>query len=243
MNFVFDLDGTICFQGKPLEEGICAALDELLENGHRVIFASARPIRDMLPVLPEHYHTCDMVGGNGAFSCRNRQIDVTYFSHETTARLKDIITRYRLKYHGDSDWDYAYRGDIDHPMYPNIDPDNRARNASLDELEGICKLILFSPPEEVKEIVRALPVSCFEHGGEDILDISPRNINKMSGLQKLGIHKFIAFGNDANDACLFEHAEYSVCVGNHPVSQYASEQIHLSDVAEVIIKLANRKGE
>lgn len=243
MNFVFDLDGTICFQGKPLEEVICAALDELLGNGHLVIFASARPIRDMLPVLPEHYHTCDMVGGNGAYICRHGNIDVTYFSNETTARLKDIITQHRLKYHGDSDWDYAYRGETDHPMYPSIDPENRARNRFLDELNGISKLILFSPPDEVKEIVRGLPVNCFEHKGEDILDISPRGIDKMSGLQKLGIHEFIAFGNDANDACLFEHAEYSVCVGNHPVSQSATEQIHPSDVADVIKKLSNSKGE
>ena len=52
MIFVFDLDGTICFKGKPLSQEICAALDECIQIGHEVVFASARPIRDLLPVLP-----------------------------------------------------------------------------------------------------------------------------------------------------------------------------------------------
>ena len=239
MNFVFDLDGTICFQGKPLEEDICAALDELLRIGHRVIFASARPIRDMLPVLPEKYHACHMVGGNGAFTYQNGEIQVTYFSDETTTSFKDLIIQHELKYHADSDWDYAYTGSIDHPFYLNVDPGKRATNKQWEQLNGICKLVLFSPPKEVKETVRKLPVNCFEHQAEEILDISPQNIHKVNGLGKLGIHKFVAFGNDANDTCLFEHADYSVCVGNHPVSKYATEQILPSEVPAVIKRFAN----
>lgn len=53
MKFVFDLDGTICFKGKPLSVGIINALEACRQSGHEVIFASARPIRDLLPVLPE----------------------------------------------------------------------------------------------------------------------------------------------------------------------------------------------
>lgn len=67
MKFVFDLDGTLCFRGKPLSELVVQALDSLVENGHEVILASARPIRDLLPILPAHMHHYAMVGGNGAF--------------------------------------------------------------------------------------------------------------------------------------------------------------------------------
>lgn len=42
MKFIFDLDGTICFSGKPLSGFIVQALDSLIEKGHEVIFASAR---------------------------------------------------------------------------------------------------------------------------------------------------------------------------------------------------------
>ncbi|MFF5995096.1 HAD family hydrolase [Lysinibacillus sp. KU-BSD001] len=238
MNFVFDLDGTICFQGQPLEEHICAALDLLLRNGHQVIFASARPIRDMLPVLQEKYHTCAMVGGNGAFTYRQGTVNVTYFSNETTRILKDVIKQFRLTYLADSDWDYAYTGSTNHPIYRNIDPQKRAVHKGLDELNEICKLVLFSPPNEVKEVVKKLPVNVFEHHAEDILDISPMHIDKISGLHRLQIYEFIAFGNDANDACLFEQAVYSVCVGNHPVSEKATEQIEPSSVAAVIGRIA-----
>ncbi|WP_431026718.1 HAD-IIB family hydrolase [Lysinibacillus sp. LZ02] len=238
MNFVFDLDGTICFQGQPLEEHICVALDFLLRNGHQVIFASARPIRDMLPVLPEKYHTCDMVGGNGAFTYRQGKVNVMYFSNDTTKILKNIINQFGLTYLADSDWDYAYTGSENHPIYRNIDPQKRAVHQAVDKLNGICKLVLFSPPNAVKEVVKKLPVNVFEHHAEDLLDISPMHINKMSGLHRLQIHEFIAFGNDANDTCLFEQAVYSVCVGNHPVSEKATEHIKPSSVATVIERLA-----
>lgn len=51
MNFVFDLDGTICFKGQPISEKILNSLEKLQMDRHDVIFASARPIRDMLPVI------------------------------------------------------------------------------------------------------------------------------------------------------------------------------------------------
>lgn len=56
MNFVLDLDGTICFGGNPVSEPIVRALENIQEAVHRVIFASARPIRDMFPVLDKSLH-------------------------------------------------------------------------------------------------------------------------------------------------------------------------------------------
>ncbi|MDI3410861.1 HAD hydrolase family protein [Bacillus sonorensis] len=45
MNFVFDLDGTICFEGQSVSEHLLMSFEELKAQGHEVIFASARPIR------------------------------------------------------------------------------------------------------------------------------------------------------------------------------------------------------
>ena len=85
MIFVFDLDGTICFKGKPLSQEICAALDECIQIGHEVVFASARPIRDLLPVLPKRYYHFRMVGGNGAFIRQEEQtICATFDSDDAT---------------------------------------------------------------------------------------------------------------------------------------------------------------
>ena len=53
MKFVFDLDGTLCFDCKMISDPITQAIQRLEEKGHQIYFASARPIRDMFPVLPE----------------------------------------------------------------------------------------------------------------------------------------------------------------------------------------------
>lgn len=50
MKFVFDLDGTICFKDQPVSEKILVSLEKLVVLGREVIFASARPIRDLLRI-------------------------------------------------------------------------------------------------------------------------------------------------------------------------------------------------
>ncbi|EGQ1321415.1 hypothetical protein DA471_03030 [Staphylococcus aureus] len=52
MKFVFDIDGTLCFDGRLIDQTIIDTLLQLQHAGHELIFASARPIRDLLPVLP-----------------------------------------------------------------------------------------------------------------------------------------------------------------------------------------------
>ncbi|QJD82706.1 HAD hydrolase family protein [Cohnella herbarum] len=85
MKIVFDLDGTICFKGKPLTKMMINALDRLAEEGFEIIFASARPIRDLLPVIPLHMHHYPMVGGNGAFVATGGNIVSTIDFERSTA--------------------------------------------------------------------------------------------------------------------------------------------------------------
>ncbi|KZT91292.1 putative hydrolase [Lactiplantibacillus plantarum] len=53
MNFVFDIDGTLSFDGRTIASPITRALTYLIREHHKVVFASARPIRDLLPIIPE----------------------------------------------------------------------------------------------------------------------------------------------------------------------------------------------
>lgn len=240
MIFVFDLDGTICFNGQLLEEHICEALDRCINLGHEVVFASARPIRDLLPVLPKKYHSCRMIGGNGAFTFLNGKVTVTYFATDTIKILKEMIEKFQLTFLADSDWDYCYTGSVQHPIFKNLDPSKTAKNKELDQLNGISKLLIFSPPNEVRIALKNLPIALFEHHTENVIDISPPGIHKYKGLQQLGITEYVAFGNDANDLALFEHARYSICVGNHPVSMHADVSINKDQVAEQIMKIAEK---
>ncbi|GBG94686.1 hypothetical protein LFYK43_11450 [Ligilactobacillus salitolerans] len=51
MKFVFDIDGTISFNGQKIEKPIVRAINSISNNGKNAIFASARPIRDLLPLV------------------------------------------------------------------------------------------------------------------------------------------------------------------------------------------------
>lgn len=230
MNFVFDVDGTLCFDGQTIAAPIIEAIDGLLAAGHHVTFASARPIRDLLPVLPSHYDALPLIGGNGAFTMRNGTIETVAFQDNTTAALYSLIAQHHCTYLADSDWDYAYTGDVTHPIYHRIDHAS-ANNVPLYELSTLCKLVLFDVHEALYEALEALPVVLHRYHRENIIDVSPLGIDKTRGLRHLNIDSFIAFGNDANDRCLFEQATYSVCVGDHVVGELADCVVAKEDVA------------
>jgi len=238
VQFVFDLDGTICFKGQPLSASITSALEDCLQHGHDVIFASARPIRDLLPVLPESLRKLPMVGGNGAFIAANGEIrEHAAFDGTTVEAIKEIISAYQLPYLVDGDWDYAYTGSEAHPIYQNLDPLKLAKKVALQDLQAIVKIVLFpgAHHQEIMTQLQKLNISLYEHTSENIVDISPSGIDKWTGLKKLGVVKnqFIAFGNDANDAPMFKQALKSVCVGGHEVSKLTTLQVP-SEEAEVI---------
>lgn len=233
MNFVFDIDGTLCFDGKTIELDIQEAIEELIISGHKVIFASARPIRDLRAVLPGKFFHLQLIGGNGAFTSFEGRIESVSFDEDTKNKLYSLIEKYNCTYLADSDWDFAYTGEQGHPIYHHINQVD-ARNIQLKELNNLCKLVLFNVGNSLLKELATLPVSITRYKSEDIFDISPHGINKVRGIHYLGIRDFIAFGNDQNDKCLFEQAVHSVCVGNQDVKKYASEVISKEDVAKRI---------
>ncbi|SNT54587.1 hypothetical protein SAMN05444672_14614 [Bacillus sp. OK838] len=250
MKFVFDLDGTICFKGQPISEKLLVSLEKLISQGHEVIFASARPIRDLLPVLHERFHQYPMVGGNGSMvAIKGKIISTISFDEETLANIVQLLRTYNASYLIDGDWDYAYTGPATHPILNNLNPQGRAKNVKLDKLESIVKILVLTSDnmEEVEERLSNMNVVVHSHGNEGILDISPNGVDKWSGLQQLGIEEreYIAFGNDANDITMFQHAMYSVMVGeNLQLTPFSSEQLSLSeDIEKLLVKRLSELGD
>ncbi|GAQ16449.1 thiamin pyrimidine pyrophosphate hydrolase [Oceanobacillus picturae] len=249
MKYIFDLDGTICFKGQPVSEALLVALEKLVEQGHEVIFATARPIRDILPVLPARFHHYPMVGGNGSLVAKNGEIlSAVSFSEETLAEILSIIKTNQIAYLIDGEWDYAYTGPARHPILKNLDIQNRAKNIPLDQLQSIVKILLFSSAdiETMEEKLNRLDVVVNKHGDEGILDISPRGVDKWHGLQKLGIeaNKYIAFGNDVNDIAMFQHALHTVMVGeNKQLVPFASEYLQVSNIESLLPKKLQELSE
>lgn len=220
MIFVFDLDGTICFNGQPISKKILRSLVNLCNEGHEVIFASARPIRDMLPVIDEHFHHHPMIGGNGSLFAKDKKVvRSNAFSTNELNEIKRLIEQYHATYLIDGEWDYAYTGSDTHPIRQNLDPARIAKMVNIDSLNPIVKVLLLSSDnmEELAEELLKLNVFLNKHRNENVLDISPRGINKWSSLMSLGLKEstFVAFGNDINDLQMFEKALHTVMIGNH----------------------------
>lgn len=247
MKFVFDLDGTICFKGQPVSNKILTSLEYLVIKEHEVIFASARPIRDLLPVLHKRFHSFKMIGGNGSIVMDDGEIiSVKQFSNEVLSTIFHLIEQYRITYLVDSDWDYAYTGSSDHPILQNIDREKRANNIPLEKLHPIIKILMLSANnlKKLEKELDKLNIVVHKHRHEGVLDISPAGVDKWSGLQKLGVKEgeFIAFGNDANDIPMFQHALHSVMIGDHAeLASFAKEQIPMNEMTEIsIIQLFKR---
>lgn len=250
MKFVFDLDGTICFKGQPISERLLVSLEKLVAQGHEVIFASARPIRDLLPVLHERFHQYPMIGGNGSMiAMKGKIISTISFDEGTLANIVYLLKFYNVSYLIDGDWDYAYTGPTTHPILNNLDPERRAKNVKLDKLQSILKILVLTSDnmEAVKEQLSNMNVVVHSHGNEGILDISPNGIDKWSGLQQLGVEEkeYIAFGNDANDITMFQHAMYSVMIGeNLQLAPFSSEQLVLSEnIENILVRRLSELGD
>lgn len=220
MDYVFDLDGTICFRGKPLSHSMVAELDRLIEEGHSITFASARPIRDLLPILPAKYRSFPMIGGNGTFVYKDgKAVKIHSFTPEVAWLIKELLQRFEADYLVDGRWDYSFQCSYEHPIRLNLDPGRNARNLALADLDVLVKAVFLGGkdmPALYDELMK-LPVQVYKHGKENIFDISPGHVDKWSGLQELGFQpsQFVAFGNDANDMTLLQMASRSICVGDH----------------------------
>lgn len=241
MNFVFDLDGTICFKGKPVTEKLLQALEHMQSCGHQVIFASARPIRDMLPVIHPRLHSWTMIGGNGSLISRKGSIiHSSSFTDSQIHAIKSILSEFQATYLIDGEWDYSYTGPRDHPILHNLDPAKLAKMVDLDDHQSIIKILILTSNnlEELTKRLSSLDVVTHTHGNENVLDISPNNVDKWHAIRKLGIqqNEYVAFGNDANDISMFRHAKHSVMIGYHDaLAEYAAEIIPLDKNTEQMI--------
>ncbi|HEI6365700.1 TPA: HAD hydrolase family protein [Staphylococcus aureus] len=107
MRFVFDIDGTLCFDGRLIDQTIIDTLLQLQHDGHELIFASARPIRDLLPVLPSVFHQHTLIGANGAMISQQSKISVEYNIDITAQNINKYTA---LQYIFDADVKYIAFG-------------------------------------------------------------------------------------------------------------------------------------
>lgn len=158
MKFVFDIDGTLCFNGKSIDPSIIDSLLQLQHAGHELIFASARPIRDLLPVLPEVFHQHTLIGANGAMISQQSKISVIKpIQAYTYHHILRIIQKYELDYIIDDDWNYAAKLDAENAIFERLDPHKLASCINVANIDTPIKIILLNiDPAQITTILDEL---------------------------------------------------------------------------------------
>ena len=145
MNFVFDIDGTTSFNGMVIEPAIEREIYALLRAGHRIVFASARPVRDILPMLSEDVRTHSglaLIGANGSLLYRDGQLRAReHLDAHSYAKIRDLIERHGLHYIADSLDSYAFDLPDAHVLVERLNPEGTDRLVSLKDLENTKRLL------------------------------------------------------------------------------------------------------
>lgn len=240
MNFVFDLDGTICYDGRTIDQTLTTFMNEKInqEANHQLVFASARPVRDILPVLPESLHNCFLIGGNGTMMYHQKQ--AKWLNPLETADVKfiiDYIAAHRLDYMIDEDWNYSFKGTTLDALRQKVDVLKTAVNKPINEVKQPLKILVsnYQNERQVIDDFTHLTVDCIPYPKENCLDLTRRGVNKASALERiLRKQDYIAFGNDRNDLEMLKGATHSVCVGDSQLIQGISHQTIAEDPEQIM---------
>lgn len=223
--FVFDIDGTTSFNGLTIEPAICDALRRLRASGHTPVLASARPITDILPMLPTDLQEVACIGANGALIWRNNEVRVrAYIPADAFETVRSLILTYDLAYVVNSAHSYAYSLPDGHFLHDRLNVNGVDSLLALEEMPRAFKIILLGITDRALHQhllarISALKLQVSEHedpNGENI-DIAASGVHKQAALHELlAGAPYIAFGNDTNDTHMLIHATHAVAVGTKP---------------------------
>lgn len=235
MKFVFDIDGTICFDGKEIAPPIQEILNKGADYGHDIVFASGRAYRDCLPVLKTDLSANYIVGLNGgSVHYRNDLLQYRTFPYELYLSLTGFCLKHNIPYFVDDVMNYHSFRKEEMPFAEYVDAHHRAKDLPLEEIENPIKMIILLKEHPDKkdfllQLTRPWTVDTMFFERSHLLYIQPKDCSKGSTLKKL-FGDYICFGNDINDISMFEHALYGVQIGDlDDLEKYAHEKIPMDE--------------
>ncbi|QRZ61417.1 HAD-IIB family hydrolase [Rothia sp. ZJ932] len=222
MHFVFDVDGTTSFNGMTIEPEVCEAFRRLIAAGHTVVLASARPIRDILPMLPADLKDITCIGANGALIYEDGEVRVrAVIDAEAFNRVRELILEHTVDFVADSSRHYAYSLPHNHFLIERIDVNQLDTRVEFAQLKRATKVMMLNITDRalhqfLHDEVSKLKVEVAEHDdptGANI-DLTAAGVHKQAALTELlDGAPYIAFGNDTNDIEMLQGASYAVAVG------------------------------
>lgn len=247
MKFVFDIDGTICYDGHTIDPKIRKALQELKEGGHEVIFASASSYRDCENLLGPSLSQATVIGLNGGLVYDKGDLVTKW--HLDEANLRDILSycrEFNLPYFLDDALNFSTSQREMIPFIDSVDETGKGTEVPIGDMTYAIKMVIYlgNHPELEDDLLEHFrcfsDISASYHENEKCLYITPKGINKAYALKELNLLPYIAFGNDKNDIELFKEALYAYQVGNyHPLQMYSDQllQPEADDITSAIKRL------
>lgn len=220
--FVFDIDGTLCFDGRTIDARVLAALERLAE-AHHLVFASARHPVNIAEVVPEAlFARAAILGANGAIGlARGRVRFAARMPPGVAASVRDTLERHACPYLAYGS-DFVVLGACPHPRYEAVAADcgPRLRRGGADDLGDVVKFLAMPPPHDdgaLRAVARRGDVAIHRHR-DGSFDVSALGTDKRNGLERLGLALpvFAAFGNDLNDLGILAACRHAVAVGDCP---------------------------
>lgn len=216
MNFVFDIDGTICFDGNNIDKSIADKISKLGENcENRVIFATARPIRDAEHLVEQCIKNSDIIGGNGTIIKVEGITKTNVLLKKDAEKIYNFFSKENILI--DYDWDYYFEGNTNIPFLNKIDPLKKAKCVKILSLNDILKIVIISDGnfkiDQLLEMCDSIEYTFYPK--EKIHEFVKKNINKHIGIKTIiGDQDYVFFGNDINDIVALENAKLGYIVGD-----------------------------
>jgi HAD superfamily hydrolase (TIGR01484 family) len=251
-NIIFDIDGTISENGQPVSKEIESLIEIILSKGINVILATARPLRDTLPLLPKKYHELPIIGCNGAMISRYAKVQSAKKIPKNTVNLiKSCLDEMKVPYVIDGLYGYVISSESsDFHGYIKNKLGSEPMVYEELELQGITKILLlkfdlFLKSELEKIISREeIKLTIHHHKAEGFVDLVAENTNKFYAAVEMGVDLSCTavFGNDLNDILLLRNAYLPYIVGSQldahldfPHTKVES----VSAIPEMVSKLIN----
>ncbi len=218
---VLDLDGTLLTDSKTLSEYTINVLNKKLDEKNIIVFATARPYRDLAGLLPESLMNNPLICDNGStvFYQGKKIFNMTLDSQKASRIIKYFFE------HGYEEIAF----EMNDELYANFDVSkffgNYAYNQfSINELKpyDINRILIFSEKKIEEKLVENIPFecNCILTDNAKLCQIMETNVDKWTAIKFITEYfnydnsEIIAIGNDRNDIEMIKNADLGVAMQN-----------------------------
>lgn len=221
--FIFDLDGTIIFNNQFLNKDVESLLLKIKEDGHEIIFATGRPLREFKNVMPLWAHEQPLGLFSGVVSyhkdklIRSNGIDSVHLPHIAEFCLENnhpfIMDSLTYYYH-------PHMANMVFGFLADNTKEFHVSDMSQFITNEVYKVWVFDMEahDYFSDYSKTNGLLIKHHSYDKCFDIVPLDCNKyisvLPFISEFANEDIFIFGNDYNDYELFKHFNNSVLFGN-----------------------------